>query len=402
MISLLLLLKLTIVLGLGALFLSFSRGVPPAARHFLSITTLAVSLLLPFSWPLAAPPALHALTVVARSATDTETAHPRSVEWLRIIWIAGAVGIIARFFAGLIYLKSRPSRAARLLTADSEVASVLPRTPVTVRLAPVAAPLVWGWWRPEILLPESASSWPHERIKVVLLHEMGHVLRGDLWTGLIATTAQALYWFHPLTWWLSARAAEEQELACDDRVLDSGASAPEYAALLVETARNFGSPVLFGWPMVSHSQFLRGRIMHILQFRSAYRSARFTRSAILLFSTLLIGAGLMLTAATDHPNPNQDRVYEISAVDKPPVVVNKVEPEYTQAARDSKIQGAVLLSLHIDRSGVPEDVTVVRSLDPGLDDAAIHAVQQWRFQAAMKDGQPVFVHARVEVNFRLK
>lgn len=142
--------------------------------------------------------------------------------------------------------------------------------------------------------------------------------------------------------------------------------------------------------------------MHILQFRSDYRSARFTRSAILLFSTLLIGAGLMLTAATDHPNPNQDRVYEIRAVDKPPVVVNKVEPGYTQAARDSKIQGTVLLSLHIDRSGVPQGVTVARGLDPGLDENAVSAVQQWRFQAAMKDGEPVSVHAQIEINFRLK
>lgn len=403
MISILLLLKVTIILGLGAIFLAATRGMAPAARHFLSVATLAVSLLLPFSLPVAPSPALHAFAVVAYSATATETAHPYPTQWLRIIWMAGVIVIVARFFAGLIYVKRTARLGTRPFAPDSESDPLLCGARITVRLAPIASPIVWGWLRPEILLPESASRWPRERVKLALLHEVAHVSRGDLWAALIIAAARAIYWFHPLVWWLSAKATEEQELACDDRVLNAGASAREYAALLVDTARQLGSPVLFGCPMVSHSHFLRGRIMHILQFRSNSRSARSSRSATLLFSTLLIGAGVMLTAATDHTAPaSEDRVYKIGGDVKPPIVISKVEPDYTEAARDAKIQGAVTLFLHIDRAGVPHDVAVTQGLDPGLDAAAVHAIQQWRFRPAMKDNRPVSVEAHIEVNFRLK
>ena len=51
---------------------------------------------------------------------------------------------------------------------------------------------------------------------------------------------------------------------------------------------------------------------------------------------------------------------------------------------------------------VARDITVVRSLEPGLDDKAVSAVQQWKFQPGAKDGQAVDVKATIEVNFRLK
>ena len=69
--------------------------------------------------------------------------------------------------------------------------------------------------------------------RFALLHELAHVKRRDNWTLLLTKLAQTVYWFHPLVWWLSARLSDEQELACDDRVLAAGVSAPAYAEMLI-------------------------------------------------------------------------------------------------------------------------------------------------------------------------
>ena len=60
-----------------------------------------------------------------------------------------------------------------------------------------------------------------------------------------------------------------------------------------------------------------------------------------------------------------------------------------------------MLRLIVDSAGHPRDIRVVRGLGFGLDAKAIDAVQQWRFQPAMKDGKPVDVQISVEVDFRL-
>ena len=77
------------------------------------------------------------------------------------------------------------------------------------------------------------------------------------------------------------------------------------------------------------------------------------------------------------------------------------DPEYSEEARKSKYQGVVVLWLIVGADGRPRDMKVLRSLGMGLDQKAIEAVRQWKFEPAMKDGKPVAVQINVEVNFRL-
>ena len=84
-----------------------------------------------------------------------------------------------------------------------------------------------------------------------------------------------------------------------------------------------------------------------------------------------------------------------------PKVTKKVEPKYTEKARHAKIEGTVTLRVTVGVDGKATDMQVRKSLDPGLDQEAIKAVQQWRFQPGQKDGKPVPVLANIEVNFRL-
>jgi TonB family protein len=84
-----------------------------------------------------------------------------------------------------------------------------------------------------------------------------------------------------------------------------------------------------------------------------------------------------------------------------PRAIATPDPEYSEEARKAKYQGVCVLWLIVGPDGRPRDIKVARTLGMGLDQKAIEAVRQWKFEPAMKDGQPVAVQINVEVNFRL-
>lgn len=86
---------------------------------------------------------------------------------------------------------------------------------------------------------------------------------------------------------------------------------------------------------------------------------------------------------------------------RPPQLILKFEPEYSEEARKAKYQGTVLLNVEIDTSGHVTDTKIVRQLGLGLDEKAIEAVKRWRFKPGTQNGQPVTVWTQVEVSFRL-
>jgi periplasmic protein TonB len=77
------------------------------------------------------------------------------------------------------------------------------------------------------------------------------------------------------------------------------------------------------------------------------------------------------------------------------------DPEYSEEARKAKYQGVVVLWVVVGPDGRVHDMRVARPLGLGLDEKALEAVKQWRFEPARKDGQAVAVQVNIEVNFRL-
>jgi beta-lactamase regulating signal transducer with metallopeptidase domain/beta-lactamase class D len=101
-----------------------------------------------------------------------------------------------------------------------------------------AVPMVWGVWRPRLLLPAGFESWTSDKLRGVLLHELAHLKRGDplaLWT---AQWVKALHWFNPLAWLTIRQLRADQERACDDAVLRHGVRASDYAQHLLDLSRH--------------------------------------------------------------------------------------------------------------------------------------------------------------------
>lgn len=84
-----------------------------------------------------------------------------------------------------------------------------------------------------------------------------------------------------------------------------------------------------------------------------------------------------------------------------PVLLWKIDPEYSDEARKSKIQGLVVLYIEVDARGQAARVSVRQGLGLGLDERAVEAVRRWKFRPGYRGGRPVTMSALVEVTFRL-
>ncbi len=95
--------------------------------------------------------------------------------------------------------------------------------------------------------------------------------------------------------------------------------------------------------------------------------------------------------------------YRPGGVVTAPRVLSEVKPRYTSQALVDKIQGSVWLELIVTREGRVDQIRVVRSLDPrGLDNEAINAVREWRFEPGRLAGTPVDVLVTVAIDFWIR
>jgi TonB family protein len=93
---------------------------------------------------------------------------------------------------------------------------------------------------------------------------------------------------------------------------------------------------------------------------------------------------------------------ETAQGDRKARVIYRVEPKYTEDARENKISGSVVLGLTVDHQGLPQNIQVRKSLYPSLDKSAIEAASQMRFEPALKNGEPVSMFITVEMNFMME
>jgi TonB family protein len=96
------------------------------------------------------------------------------------------------------------------------------------------------------------------------------------------------------------------------------------------------------------------------------------------------------TAPRDAPPPTQ-----------PVEILSKPKPEYTQEARDQRLEGEVLLEVMFTARGEVRVLRTLRGLGRGLDEAAVRAAQQIRFKPATREGRPVDSTVNVHIVFRL-
>lgn len=179
------------------------------------------------------------------TSSHSGTGSSRLYPFLLGLWLAGFIASLS----GLVldYRSRRRWLAdARCVTSGlwADIAAELERNglvrrPIRILVSPrIPVPVTWGFIRPAVAIPLSAQTWPADRIRIALLHEVAHARRGDQTTQLFARIITAFYWFHPMVWHAFRCLRLEQEKACDDFVLNAGQRSSSYGRHLMEIAMN--------------------------------------------------------------------------------------------------------------------------------------------------------------------
>ena len=100
--------------------------------------------------------------------------------------------------------------------------------------------------------------------------------------------------------------------------------------------------------------------------------------------------------------PGAEEPMRVGGEVKEPIEISRVRPQYPEAARKARMQGVVILEAIITKEGSVADVRVLRGINPLLDNAAMRAVQQWKYKPATFNGRPVPVYLTVTVTFTLQ
>lgn len=317
-------LKSTAVLGVASLVVFFLRAKSAAVRHTVWSAAFAAILVLPLlsvSLPALLVPIDGSLLTpgfIVRTNSSASIQAPASSvgrqgtiapllktgpwsewpKWLMLIWATGTAISLAQMLIGWTAIR-RLQRRAKPVTI-LEIASLTELLGIRERVSLFKAPrgsmpITFGLFHTAIFLPAEILEWSAERRRMVLLHELAHVRRGDSVIHLLARTALSLYWWNPLAWTVWREFLKERERAADDLVLNAGGCASEYASHLLEIARSMQLSPAAGCaavPMARRSQ-LEGRLLAILD---SSRNRR-TLPRLSPMVTSLVAVGMMAPLA---------------------------------------------------------------------------------------------------------
>jgi len=174
------------------------------------------------------------------------------------VWLCGAAVSLLCWF-----IRWRQVRRAVRLAVPSNLDG-----PLRVMYGPVRfEPGVFGIFRPVLLLPEDiAHRLSPAQLQAVLAHELCHARRRDNLAMAIHMSVEALFWFHPLVWFIKVRLIEEQERACDEEVLLLGGDPEVYAESILKICEYYLTSPLICVAGITGSN-LKKRIEDIMKNR---------------------------------------------------------------------------------------------------------------------------------------
>jgi uncharacterized protein (TIGR03435 family) len=252
----------------------------------LTVSALAVKITEPFVLPDAPP-----IAMVSAAAPLSAPLWPLA---LLAVWLLGAAAIVIHWRLGW-HRMSATVRAARRLHEGREIEAlrrIQKGGSDRVRLVSspgLMEPGLFGIFRPVLWIPAGvAGRLTDAELESILAHEVCHLRRRDNLFAAIHMAVEALFWFHPLVWWLGARLTEERELACDEEVIRLGGEPQTYAESILKICEFcLSSPVACAAGVTGGG--LKGRVESIMAnpFR---RDLSFANKALLALGVLIAAA----------------------------------------------------------------------------------------------------------------
>ena len=245
------------------------------------------------------------------SASGPESA-PGTASVLSVVagvWLAGAALLIAQRFAAYFAFRrgakkwSRPAEDAETLAAFGAAKAELNlKGAVELRRSGrIAGPMIAGFFRPLLLLPEREL--PPGEMELILRHELIHWKRRDVWYRLLLELACAVHWFNPLVWRMVRKAGEDAELVCDSLVVEGrdGEYRRLYGeAILAAVRPGKGRRTVFSTGFSGGARTMKRRLWNIFDTGKKRRGA--ATFCIVLLAAGVFGASVACGAANNGAN----------------------------------------------------------------------------------------------------
>jgi bla regulator protein blaR1 len=218
------------------------------------------------------------------TAASTESHWPLA---LAAIWGAGSLVLLLRWL-----------RRWRMLRIAARSAECLPsQQSLSVLSSPSAIePGIVGIFRPVLLLPNGLwNRLSQEQFEAILAHELCHLRCRDNLTAAIHMCVEALFWFHPLVWWIGNKLVDERERACDEAVLATGSEPGVYAQGIVNVCKYFVASPLPCAAGISGAD-LRKRIAEIMIRRVPMQLTVSRKSVLAAFFVMALATPVVIGA----------------------------------------------------------------------------------------------------------
>ena len=280
---------------------------------------------------------------------------------LLAIWAVGFAAVVASWIVRAVKVRA-------LLRASLPFAVALPRDADGVEARTSAAllePALVGVLRPVLLLPQGiAEHLSPRQLDAVLEHELCHLRRRDNLTAAVHMAVEAVFWFHPLVWWIGARLIEERERACDEAVVRAGHDGRTYAEAILNVCERYVASALKCAAGISGAD-LKRRVVEIARSR--------VMRALSIEKKILLGAFAVTTMLVPI-------IFGAAAQgDAGPIPIVRIAPEYPTDALAAGREGSVDLEFTIAANGTVKDVVVVSSTAPEFEEPAVAALLRWRY-----------------------
>ncbi|MCP3981693.1 MAG: tetratricopeptide repeat protein [bacterium] len=261
--------------------------------------------------------------------------------WATLLWGLGALCVLGRLAFHWLRMTTRAIEAAPL--ADRAMMQLvltcccrlgLQRVPRVLVSRRIDVPVLWGFLRPTLMLPESSRTWSRDRLRVVLLHELAHLRRFDGAALLLGRVAAAVWWFHPMVWIVERWTRRDCERACDDAVLACGERPSNYARHLLEIARELPAAPAAALAITGSSGPFEHRVRSILSPDLRRGVGRRAALVALVSASLLLTsvASAKLVARESTPQPVEAlRVHEAEPSPEPVLQAGGIRAEPTRA-----------------------------------------------------------------------
>lgn len=228
------------------------------------------------------------------TAATGGTARHAAKGWLPFavlaVWAGGTLVLLGRWTANWLRLRAAVRRGEPVTLADGTRARLMAEAIDQGGVEPG----VFGIARPTLVLPRGiAERLSAEQLDAIVAHELYHLERRDNLTAALHMAVEALFWFHPLVWWLGARLIEERERACDEAVLEAKRQPLAYAEGILNVCKFYVEAPLSCVSGVTGSE-LKQRIARILSGQGVRKLD--VRRKALLAAACLLAVGLPVTA----------------------------------------------------------------------------------------------------------